>query len=312
MSVESISSIVSGEKPIDSLYQELEELKIPEEEQEVKESVERMLEDYKESNTDSWRLSMGCGKILFSQAVPILLEEDIIRKKMMDGDKEAKARYSNLDKQLHLIANTVEIFFRKNVKPDKGDWEAVLSGFTAEVACAVSLKQGGFDVYIPSKEDDEEGKIDLLVYNNSDNILIPLQIKSSSLLRDIIVEQVSREKDIEKVIKRIEQKWDKKLESYNANIIDLSAEKLIDMKKNTTNSSEGLLKYLKPIIAKDNGVGIIPVVVAIPGGESENAMYNCRTGASLQDKNRSTSYLSNLLCDNIFAISDKYKEEHGV
>ena len=209
MSTESISSIISAEESIENLYQKIEELKTPEGEQELKESVERMLEDYKESNIEPWRLSMGCGKILFSQAVPILLEEDIIRKKVMEGDKEAKDRYSNLDKQLHLIANTVEIFFRKNVKPDKGDWETVLSGFTAEVACAVSLKQGGFDVYIPSEEDDEEGKIDLLVYNNSDNILIPLQIKSSSLLRDIIVEQVSREKDIEKVIKRIEQKWDK-------------------------------------------------------------------------------------------------------
>lgn len=317
MSIESLVSIVSGELPINEAYKEVKELEAPKEET-LKERLEQVLENYKESNVEPWRLSMGCGKVLLSLAVPLHLERDAISDKKRAEDKEAVDRYNRLSDQINLVVDTVEIFYKKNINRDKGNWETVLSGFTAEIACAISLKQGGFEVYMPSEKDDKDGKIDLLVFNNSDNLLIPVQIKSSSLLKDAVIEKVSQQHHIKAVTRKISDKWNEKFDSCDTLLIDSSKKKLQEMVSKTTSSCKGLLDYLEPVTSESYDMGVVPIIVAIPGGESEEALYNSRTGSVARGKGEPTSYLSNILYDNILEICDeylnskKYKEGHSV
>jgi hypothetical protein len=169
----------------------------------------------------------------------------------------------------------------------------------------MALKQGGFEVFMPDKDDDTKGEIDLLVFDR-ENTLFPIQVKSSSLLKDIVMEDLLRT-SVDNVMEKVERVWDDRLESSDSSIIDSSTLRLQNLLSASTEACQKLLGYLSQVINKENDINVIPIYVAIPGGESENAMYNCRTGYVRREGSSPTSILSNELCDKLFLILDNHE-----
>ncbi len=295
MSAEDIISIAKGDTNINEKFEEVGKLEKHKEDAEtLRKNILQTLEDYKESGVEKWELSMSCGLMLFSLMIPLHLETYGVKDKGVKSQEE-KEKISNIYDKISVVSNTVEKFYRENI--DK-DWKQVFSGFAAEIACAVTLKRGGFDVYIPDKTDDTEGKIDLLAFDR-DNMLFPIQVKSSSLLKDVVTEDLTQ-KSINYVEEQIVSKWDNKFNSGDSNIVASSRVKLQDMLNSTHGSCQQLLTYLSPVINKKNAINVIPILTAIPGGENEDSLYNYRNGSLTK---MSENILAEKICDKLIEIS---------
>ncbi len=307
MSAEEIKSIVEGKNSIGEVFTNVESIRAPEEKGEILEkNIQRTLENYERAGVKKWELSMGCGKVLFSNLLPLHFEFDTLKDKKVKS-QEDEEKIKSIQNKIGTVTYAVEKYYKKKIG---NDWEQVFSGFAAEVACAMALKQGGFEVFIPDKDDDTKGKIDLLVFDK-ENTLFSIQVKSSSLLKNIVIEDLSRT-SVDNVMGKVERVWDDRLESGDSAIIDSSATKLKEFVNTSYESCQILLEYLSPVVNKKNVINVIPIYVAIPGGGSERAMYNYRTGYVRREGQSSTSLLSDKLCDKLFSILDNHEGGNDV
>ncbi|MFC1700303.1 hypothetical protein ACFLZ4_01505 [Patescibacteria group bacterium] len=156
-------------------------------------------------------------------------------------------------------------------------WEDIKNGLYAEVAVAVSLKQLGFDVYLPDFEDDTRGKIDLWIKdpNESENpYIVPIQIKSSANIRAVVAGRIDDEKNLS-ILKNIEENWDYGRPHPN----NTSAERLKKLQDKLARTSYSMLEYLTSL-KKETDKKILPIAIVVPGGEgAENAMFSTHTAS---------------------------------
>ncbi|MBU1132661.1 MAG: hypothetical protein ABIA11_01145 [Patescibacteria group bacterium] len=182
-------------------------------------------------------------------------------------------------------------------------WEDIKNGLFAEAAVAISLKQLGFEVYLPDFEDDTVGNIDLVVKDPNETqvpYVLPIQVKSSSNIKSVVVGRIDN-KDFT-ILEDIESKWDFGKPHQNNN----SAERLEKLQKKLAHTSYSMLEYLASLKNKTTK-RIIPIAVIVPGGEgSENPMFSMRTATPVGKTFEEGSFASEIY-DQLEKII--YKEE---
>jgi hypothetical protein len=258
-------------------YKRLEKRKALEEENEIlRENVIQTLESYLDLGMKNWELSMACSRLVFYNLLDLNLKRDEIEYKNIrgvenQGDEEEIKR---INRKASTIISTVGKFHDNNLR-GYASWEQILRGTTAEVAVAMAYKQGGFDVFLTNEQDDVEGGVDLLVF--AENVLFTIQIKSSSFLKNIVVEDITPAvnneliiEEVTKIIKnpkrerksltqleinnlitwslmeKVKEAWDDKSEDGDSELFELSRTRFEELSEDSAFSCEKLFDYLAP------------------------------------------------------------------
>ncbi len=266
--MEFIESISRGENPSD-FYKEVKEIQTGTTKDEIIkgiiEGAEQTKEKYKYHGTSEETLSMACGSYLTSAIINLNLNA------LEDPKKDEKLHND--------VANVVKII--KEIHSHSNcSWEEIKNGFFAEASVAVSLKIMGFEIYLPDPIDDTRGKTDLIAYDRKEKIILPIQVKSSSNLKGVVLDEIT-ESNQKTILQHIVSNWDDKTQSMDSEKIGHAGEKLESLKTSLTESFGKMLEYLKPILSSKE-YKVCPILIAIPGGDScENSMFNTLTGAPI-------------------------------
>lgn len=265
--IEFIESITQEGLPPSKYYTEVDKIKtgITKENirNEIIDKAKQIKEKYEYHGTSEDVLSMACGSYLTSTLINLNL----------DALKDPKK-----DEKLHKdVANVVEVI-KEIHSYSNSSWEEIKNGFFAEASVAVALKMMGFEIYIPDHVDDTRGKIDLIAYDRKEKIILPIQIKSSSNLTGVVLDEI-KESNQNTILQHIASKWDDKIQSMNSEKITYAKDKLESLKTSLAESFKEMLEYLEPALLSKE-CKVCPILIAIPGGDScENSMFNTLTGA---------------------------------
>ena len=215
--------------------------------------------------------------------------------KALESENEKEELYNEIQKFTHIIKIYNEAMGNR--------WEDIKNGLFAEVAVAVSLKQLGFDVYLPDFEDDNVGKVDLWIKDSNETenpCITPIQVKSSANINSVVVGRIDDQKM--EILEDIEKNWDYGTPHPN----NTSPERLKSLQNKLANTSYSMLEYLASLKNKTKRK-IIPIAIIVPGGEgAENAMFNTRTATP-----SGKTFEEGSLATEIYNQLDKiiYKEE---
>lgn len=190
------------------------------------------------------------------------------------SEKQLEAYYKDDLEEMLVIADKAKMWYEKNfydpLRPNENNPEAFRSGFLAETATIITLREMQLEVFKATPEDDTEGCIDLFFKVNytGENAICPAQIKSkSSINKPVVVplnnpDNLSRDWFIEKLVNSPKTEKDIKEEvgQIGTKMLQYLRENREDIKKDFTN------------------LKIKPVIIFVPGGQSEYAVYNSRLG----------------------------------
>jgi len=221
------------------------------------------VERYKHHGTSKETLSMVCGSYLTSALINLNLDA-------LDNPKK--------DEKLHEDVARVENIIRGIHSHSGYPWEEIRNGFFAEAAVAVALKIRGFEIYMPDFTDDTKGKIDLIVYDPGEKIIIPIQVKSSTYLKGVVLDEI-REDNKKTILHHVSDNWDHKTQSLDSQKISYAQQKLESLNDSLVLCFDKMIEYLEPAM-KYEDYRFHPILIAIPGGDNcEESMFNTRTGA---------------------------------
>ncbi len=264
--MEFIESIAKGMPPSEC-YTEVQKIQIGTTKEEIGgeiiEKAKQTKERYKYHGTSEEILSMACGSYLTSALINLNLDA-------LDDPKK--------DEKLHKNVAEVVRIIKKIHNHSNNPWEEIKNGFFAEAAVAIALKVRNFEVYVTDFTDDTEGKIDLIVHDPKEKSIVPIQIKASTYLKDVVLEKIGYNNQ-DKILLHIANNWDHKMQSYDSEKIAYAEEKLDSLNNSLISGFDKMLKYLE-LAMKSDGYNVYPVLIAIPGGDNcDNPMYNALTGA---------------------------------
>ena len=230
----------------------------------IKEEVSAIFttERYRHHGSSEETLSMVCGSYLTAALINLNLDA-------LDDPKKNK----ELDKNIDRVEKTI-----KDIHSASGySWEEIRNGFFAEASVAIALKIRGFEVYIPDFADDTKGKIDLIVYDPDEKIMVPIQVKTSTNLKGVVLDEIKKGNK-ETILQHVSDNWDGKIQSLDSQKISYAQEKLNLLNDSIVLCIDKMLKYLEP--AMESSYRIHPILIAIPGGQNcENSMFYNSTGA---------------------------------
>lgn len=253
--MEHITSISEGVEP-DKMYIEVGELK----NETIETIIAKTKEMYSEFGSKREIVSSACGSLLATEIIKLNLDALENPEKIKKLPKDI-SKIEDEIRKIHILTGYA--------------WEPIKVGFFAEAAVAVALKVRGFKVFMPDHEDDTKGKIDLLAYDPDEKKIIPIQVKSSSYLKGVVLSQINDDNNT--IFQKIGCNWDNQEKSYDSKIIDHSYNKLNDLTSKLKGSLKNMLEYLSPLLKSDN-VKTFPILIAIPGGEyCEEPMFDMRT-----------------------------------
>lgn len=190
------------------------------------------------------------------------------------SEKQLEAFYKdNLEEMLD-IANKAQKWYEKNFfdqkRPNTNNPEAFRAGFLAETATVITLREMALEVYKATVEDDTEGGIDLFfkVDYAGEEAICPVQIKSKSSINEPIIVPLDNPESLQR-------DW------FGENLVN-DPETEMDIKEEVGQISTNMLEYLsknrKGIEGDFPELKIKPIILLVPGGQSEHAVYNSKLG----------------------------------
>ncbi len=139
---------------------------------------------------------------------------------------------------------------------EKEEWEIARSGFLAESAFAIAMKESGFDVYAPSAEDDLKGKVDMWL-DAKDGTVLAIQLKSASSVEQPIVAPLSLDEN---------DNLPKTVPSEYAEVCKVMVKYAAEQADQVPEEAD-----------------IIPLLIVVPGGlNTETSSFNMITGSPSQ------------------------------
>ncbi len=146
-------------------------------------------------------------------------------------------------------AKGVHRFFEEFYGRD--NWPIVRSGLLGEVATGIILEEIGFKTAEATQKDDLIGKIDIWAIDEGGNMVIPIQCKTSSLLKTPELYRIDSEKE-------------------HFGVPNGYGQIAIEM-----------IRYLSEIGEEDRlkGKEVVPLIIELPGGEGNiDTSYHMYTG----------------------------------